>query len=86
MKLVDLLKPNLIQLDLTETKRTAAIHQVAGLLEKEPAMINFKGFYDELLARERLEATSPVTGWPFPMPGRITSAVWFWLSGAAHPG
>jgi len=66
MKLVDLLKPNLIQLDLTETKRTAAIHQVAGLLEKEPAMINFKGFYDELLARERVEATSLGNGVAFP--------------------
>ena len=66
MKLVDLLKPNLIHLDLSETKRTAAIHQVAGLLEKEPEMINFKGFYEELLARERLEATTLGNGVAFP--------------------
>lgn len=66
MKLADLLRPNLIQLDLTETKRTAAIHQVAGLLEKEPEMTNFKGFYEELLARERVEATTLGNGVAFP--------------------
>lgn len=66
MKLVDLLKPNLILLELTETKRTAAIHQVAGLLEKEPEVTNFKGFYDELLARERVESTTLGNGVAFP--------------------
>ena len=66
MKLVDLLKPNLVHLDLTETKRAAAIHQVAGLLEREPEVINFKGFYDELLARERVEATTLGNGVAFP--------------------
>jgi mannitol/fructose-specific phosphotransferase system IIA component (Ntr-type) len=66
MKLIDLIQPNLVHLDLLETKRTAAIHEVAALLEKEPAMINFKGFYDELLARERLEATSLGNGVAFP--------------------
>ena len=55
MKLAELLQPAHILLDLNETKRTVAIHRVAALLEKDEGVIHFQGFYDELLARERVE-------------------------------
>ncbi len=66
MKLAELVKPQLVLLDLKETRRTAAIHEVALLLERDPDVINFKAFYDELLARERVEATSLGNGVAFP--------------------
>ena len=66
MKLAELIQPQFVLLDLKETKRTAAIHEVAKLLEKDPDMVNFQSFYDELLARERLEATSLGYGVAFP--------------------
>ena len=66
MKLGELLQPGLLLLELKETKRTAAIHEVASLLEKDTGMINFKGFYYELLARERVEPTTLGNGVAFP--------------------
>ena len=66
MKLAELLQPAHILLDLNETKRTVAIHRVAALLEKDEGVIHFQGFYDELLARERVEATSLGNGVAFP--------------------
>lgn len=66
MNLSDLLKPDLILMELAGTKRTTAIHEVAALLEKNDGMVNFKGFYDELLARERLEPTTLGNGVAFP--------------------
>ncbi len=66
MKLGELLQPSLLLLELKETKRTAAIHEVASLLENDSGMINFKGFYDELLARERVEPTTLGNGVAFP--------------------
>jgi mannitol/fructose-specific phosphotransferase system IIA component (Ntr-type) len=66
MKLSELLQSGQILLDLKESKRTAAIHEVAALLEQDEGVINFKGFYDELLARERVEATSLGNGVAFP--------------------
>ena len=66
MKLAELIQPQLVLLDLKETKRTAAIHEVAKLLEHDPDIVNFPSFYEELLARERLEATSLGYGVAFP--------------------
>ena len=66
MKLLELLQPGHILLDLPETKRTAAIYRVAALLEKDEGVIQFQGFYDELLARERVEATTLGNGVAFP--------------------
>jgi mannitol/fructose-specific phosphotransferase system IIA component (Ntr-type) len=51
------LEPSRILLDLQSTKRTAALHEVAQLLETDPNVVNFQGFYNELLARERLDTT-----------------------------
>ncbi len=55
--LSSLLSPDRIQLDLQSTKRTQALHEVASLLENHPDVVNFPGFYQELLARERLDTT-----------------------------
>ena len=52
-----LLDPTRLVLQLQSTKRTPAIHEVARLLEQHPDVVNFDGFYQELLARERLDTT-----------------------------
>lgn len=57
MLISDLLKPAQVKLELSNNKRTAAIHEVALLLEGNPHVTQFQGFYDELLARERVEST-----------------------------
>lgn len=55
--LSQLLSPAHIKLRLQGTRRTAVIHEVAQQLEMEEGMLNFSGFYAELLARERLDTT-----------------------------
>ena len=57
VRLSSLLEPARISLHLESTKRTAAINEVAKLLESDPNVANFPGFYQELLARERLDTT-----------------------------
>ncbi len=56
-KLASLLDPARIALKLQNAKRTAALNEVAHLLEGHPDVLNFSGFYAELLARERLDTT-----------------------------
>lgn len=56
-RLSSLLAPERIQLAVQGTKRTVALQEVAKLLESDPNMANFQGFYNELLARERLDTT-----------------------------
>ncbi len=56
-RLSQLLDPARISLSLQSVKRTAALNEVARLLETHPAVINFQSFYNELLARERLDPT-----------------------------
>lgn len=56
-RLSKLLDPARITLAVQSTKRTAAINEVAKLLESHPDVANFQGFYNELLARERLDTT-----------------------------
>ena len=56
-RLSSLLSPERINLALVSTKRTAAINEVAKLLESDPNVANFPGFYQELLARDRLDTT-----------------------------
>ena len=56
-RLSSLLSPQRINLSVASTKRTAAINEVAKLLETDPNVANFQGFYNELLARERLDTT-----------------------------
>lgn len=56
-RLSKLLDPSRITLAVQNTKRTAAINEVARLLENHPDVANFQNFYNELLARERLDTT-----------------------------
>ncbi len=56
-RLSSLLSPERIILSLQATKRTTALQEVAKLLENDPNVANFQGFYNELLARERLDTT-----------------------------
>jgi mannitol/fructose-specific phosphotransferase system IIA component (Ntr-type) len=56
-RLATLVDPSRILLQVQSTKRTAAINEVAKLLEGHPDVTQFQGFYNELLARERLDTT-----------------------------
>ena len=56
-RLTQLLDPSRINLALQQTRRTAALNEVARLLEGHPEVTSFQGFYQELLARERLDTT-----------------------------
>ena len=57
MRLQTLLQPHLIQLNVTEKKRTNAIREVADLLKDDERVKDYEKFYQELLARERIETT-----------------------------
>lgn len=65
-RLSQLLDPARIQLQLKSTKRTAALNEIAQLLASHPAVVNFDGFYAELLARDRLDTTSLGHGFAVP--------------------
>ncbi|HNC24751.1 MAG TPA: PTS sugar transporter subunit IIA [Opitutaceae bacterium] len=56
-RITALLHPTRITLQVQGAKRTAALNEVARLLEGHPDVANFTGFYDELLARDRLDTT-----------------------------
>jgi mannitol/fructose-specific phosphotransferase system IIA component (Ntr-type) len=58
VRLSKLLDPARITLTLQSSKRIAALNEVAKLLENHPDVPNFAGFYQELLARDRLDTTS----------------------------
>ena len=89
MQISSLLKPEQIKLELTQQKRCNAINEVAQLLQNNPNVTNFAGFYEELLARERIESTCLGNEIAFPHArtdslkgmvlaiGRSTSGVWF---------
>lgn len=56
-KITSLLAPARIALHVQSTRRTAALNEVARLLDGHSDVANFAGFYDELLARDRLDTT-----------------------------
>jgi mannitol/fructose-specific phosphotransferase system IIA component (Ntr-type) len=56
-RITSLLDPSRIALHLQSTKRTAALNEIAKQLEGHPDVANFSAFYDELLARDRLDTT-----------------------------
>lgn len=56
-RLSQLLDPSRVMLNVQSTKRTVALNEVARLLDGHPDVTNFQGFYNELLARERLDTT-----------------------------
>lgn len=65
-RLSQLLHPSRILLQVKNTKRTSALNEVAQLLAPHPDVINFDGFYAELLARDRLDTTSLGHGFAVP--------------------
>jgi mannitol/fructose-specific phosphotransferase system IIA component (Ntr-type) len=89
MQISSLLKPEQIKMELAQTKRCNAINEVAQLLQANPNVTNFAGFYEELLARERIESTCLGNEIAFPHArtdslkgmvlaiGRSTQGVWF---------
>lgn len=56
-RLSTLLDPSRIRLQVQSNKRTVALNEIARLLDGHPDVTNFQGFYNELLARERLDTT-----------------------------
>lgn len=56
-RLSSLLDPSRILLQVQSNKRTVALNEVARLLDGHADVTNFQGFYNELLARERLDTT-----------------------------
>jgi len=89
MQISSLLKPEQIKMELGQQKRCNAINEVAQLLQSNPNVTNFAGFYEELLARERIESTCLGNEIAFPHArtdslkgmvlaiGRSPSGVWF---------
>ena len=89
MQISSLLAPAQIKLELSQQKRCNAINEVAQLLQSNPNVTNFAGFYEELLARERIESTCLGNEIAFPHArtdslkgmvlaiGRSTPGVWF---------
>lgn len=65
-KITSLLDPTRILLHLQSTKRTAALNEISHLLDGHPDVTNYRGFYDELLARDRLDTTSLGNGVALP--------------------
>lgn len=65
-RLSQLLDPSRILLQIKSTKRTAALREVADLLTSHPDVVNFEGFYGEILARDRLDTTSLGHGFAVP--------------------
>ena len=65
-KISSLLHPSRIALNVVAVKRTTALHDIARLLEGHPDVANFAGFYEELLARDRLDTTSLGNGIALP--------------------
>jgi len=61
-----LLDPARVNLQVASTKRTAALQEVARQLAGHPEVANFDGFYNELLARDRLDTTSLGHGFAVP--------------------
>ncbi len=56
-RLSQLLDPSRITLSIQSAKRTVALNEVARQLDGHADVTNFQGFYNELLARERLDTT-----------------------------
>jgi len=57
IRLSQFLEPTRISLSLRAHDRAAVLPEVARLLADHPDMANFDGFYQELLARDRLDTT-----------------------------
>lgn len=88
-KISQILQPEFIKLSVESKQRTQGIHEVASLLMPNTSVSNFQGFYEELLARERVETTCLGNGVAFPhartdhvsnmvlAAGRSKEGIWF---------
>jgi mannitol/fructose-specific phosphotransferase system IIA component (Ntr-type) len=56
-RITSLLDASRIKLNVQSSRRTAALNEIARLLDGHPDVANFSAFYDELLARDRLDTT-----------------------------
>jgi mannitol/fructose-specific phosphotransferase system IIA component (Ntr-type) len=56
--LAGLLKPETINLDLKEQKKSAALREVAVMLHANKSVANFDAFFGEILERERISNTA----------------------------
>lgn len=65
-KISSLLHPSRITLSVQSNRRTAALNEIARLLEGHPDVTDFASFYSELLARDRLDTTSLGNGIALP--------------------
>ncbi len=66
MLISDLLKADQILLDLQSTDGPGAIREISNLLQANPSVTDFDDFYQELLAREKVESTCLGNGVAFP--------------------
>lgn len=66
VRLSQILDPARISLAVQSTRRAAALHEVAHLLEGHGDILSFPPFYQELLARDRLDSTSLGNGIALP--------------------
>lgn len=57
IKISKFLRPENILLEMQQEQRTEGIYEVAHLLSGHPDVADFDAFYEELLARERVEST-----------------------------
>ncbi|MFZ5807032.1 MAG: PTS sugar transporter subunit IIA [Verrucomicrobiota bacterium] len=88
-KISKILKSEYVKLELKSVQRIDGIREVASLLTTHPDILNFQSFYEELLARERVESTCLENGVAFPHArtdhvnnmilavGRSAEGVWF---------
>lgn len=51
------LRPHLVTVNLKSKTQEEALKEVASVLKDHPNMINFEGFFSELLNREKVEST-----------------------------
>jgi mannitol/fructose-specific phosphotransferase system IIA component (Ntr-type) len=65
-RITSLLAPERVLLDVHSKDRTAALNEIASQLKSHPDVSNYAGFYDELLARDRLDTTSLGNGVALP--------------------
>jgi mannitol/fructose-specific phosphotransferase system IIA component (Ntr-type) len=65
-RITSLLDPSRIALHVQATRRTGALNEIARQLDGHPEVVNYAGFYDELLARDRLDTTSLGNGIALP--------------------
>ncbi len=65
-RITSLLDPARINLHVQSTRRTAALNEIARQLEHHPEVADYAGFYEELLARDRLDTTSLGNGIALP--------------------